>query len=353
MDTSDDLVRYGLEQLDVELAILDGEGVIVYTNEAWKRYAVDGGFPGDPAMLGESYFDAVRKARDSDEYAQKVCERLTAILGGETDHFEFEYPCPDPEDPSQWYYMQVSRFEYGGELYLLVAHLNITERKRAERRALHRNETLAGVASILSHDLKSPMSAAMAWGEVIERDPNPENVERMLSALKRMDSMIDGAVVLARDATVEEVGVLDVGNTARRAWELLDTKEAHLDIAPVEPVVGNEGLVQTLFENLFKNALEHAGTDVTVSVGPLESTDMTTGFFVEDDGPGIPETERDDVFESGFSQHSTPENVGIGLSIVKGAVNAHDWGIELIESDSGGVRFEISGVRRADSSTES
>jgi signal transduction histidine kinase len=91
-----------------------------------------------------------------------------------------------------------------------------------------------------------------------------------------------------------------------------------------------------LFENLFRNALDHNFKDVTISVGPLSGAD---GFYIEDDGTGIPESERDEVFEHGYT--NSEDGTGFGLSIVEQIATAHGWTIELTEGDDGGARFEI------------
>jgi signal transduction histidine kinase len=92
-----------------------------------------------------------------------------------------------------------------------------------------------------------------------------------------------------------------------------------------------------VFENLFRNAVEHAGDDVTITVGTLDG-----GFYVDDDGPGIPEDERDRVFEAGYSTGEA--GTGFGLSIVRDVVEAHGWDIRVVEGADGGARFEITGV---------
>jgi len=95
--------------------------------------------------------------------------------------------------------------------------------------------------------------------------------------------------------------------------------------------------LRQLVENLLKNAIEHGGRAVTVRVGALDD-----GFYVADDGPGIPSDQRDQVFEAGYS--TTNGGTGFGLSIVKRVVSAHDWEIRIIEAAGGGTRFEISAV---------
>ena len=88
------------------------------------------------------------------------------------------------------------------------------------------------------------------------------------------------------------------------------------------------------------NAVEHGGSDVSISVGGVDD-----GFYIADDGVGIPDSERDRIFESGYS--TAADGTGFGLRIVKQIVDAHGWEITATDSDSGGIRFEITGVERS------
>jgi signal transduction histidine kinase len=90
----------------------------------------------------------------------------------------------------------------------------------------------------------------------------------------------------------------------------------------------------TIFENLFRNAIDHCQADVTVSVGATED-----GFYVADDGPGIPADHRDHVFEYGYTTGT--EGTGLGLSIVRTMAESHGWTVELDES-AAGARFVVS-----------
>jgi signal transduction histidine kinase len=103
-----------------------------------------------------------------------------------------------------------------------------------------------------------------------------------------------------------------------------------------------------VFENLFRNAVDHNDPPLTVRVGLLDASEKPTddgqysGFFIEDDGNGIPEDEYDDIFSHGYTTNS--DGTGFGLSIVEDVVEAHDWTISIAESHEGGARFEITGV---------
>jgi signal transduction histidine kinase len=89
-----------------------------------------------------------------------------------------------------------------------------------------------------------------------------------------------------------------------------------------------------------EDAVEHGGEGVTIRVGALDD-----GFYVEDDGDGIPESKRDDVFDAGYT--TAADGNGFGLSIVQKIVEAQGWSIDVTESAEGGARFEITGVEAA------
>ena len=126
---------------------------------------------------------------------------------------------------------------------------------------------------------------------------------------------------------------------ATTSWNTVETKEATLDIETEDRILGDWSRCSQLFENLYRNAIEHGAVDITVRVGSLAD-----GFYIEDDGPGIPSEERDRVFDIGYS--TDPDGTGFGLGIVDQIVDAHDWSISITDGDLGGARFEIRNVDR-------
>lgn len=121
-----------------------------------------------------------------------------------------------------------------------------------------------------------------------------------------------------------------------------DTAErASLDYELVPPINADPDRLVEMFENLFRNAIEHAGPEVNVRVGPLDN-----GFYVEDDGPGIPPERVEDVFAHGFT--TTDSGNGYGLSVVRTIVNAHGLNLHTVAADTGGARFEITEIEFLD-----
>jgi signal transduction histidine kinase len=158
-----------------------------------------------------------------------------------------------------------------------------------------------------------------------------------------MDTLITDLLTLAQDGeTVTDRESVALASLAENCWTTVETADATLVTDIDRTVLANESRLKQLFENLVRNAVEHAGADVTVTVGALDD-----GFYVADDGPGIPEDERETVFEAGYS--TSTEGTGFGLSIARKVAAAHDWEIRVRDSADGGTRFEITGVSFCDS----
>jgi signal transduction histidine kinase len=114
----------------------------------------------------------------------------------------------------------------------------------------------------------------------------------------------------------------------------VQTEDATLQVESDTPLQANRGRLQQLLENLFRNAVEHGGPSVTVRVGPLPN-----GFYVEDTGTGIPEADREKVFEASYT--TSEAGTGLGLSIAATVADAHGWTITATDGETGGARFEL------------
>lgn len=239
------------------------------------------------------------------------------------------------------------------------------------------------VSSVLTHDLRNPLDVAKAHLTAARETGDPDHFESVADAHDRMERIIRDVLTLTRgDAVVDPSDQVSIETAATDAWQSVDTDGAMLDlIGSLPTVTADADRVRRLFENLFRNAVEHGATShrsrsgnavdfdsdapapnthgdrgergpglreqsldrsegttsegsLTVTVGPLED-----GFYVADDGTGIPADERETVFEPG---HSTMNGgTGLGLAIVEQIIAAHDWNVTLTTADRGGARFEI------------
>jgi len=213
---------------------------------------------------------------------------------------------------------------------------DITERHKRERQLERQNERLDQFASIVSHDLRNPLNVARGRAELIESDG--ENIELVQNALERMETMIDDMLQLARAGRdIDETAQHALADLVVEAWAHVETADGELDARVEDATVEADAtrLIQ-VFENLFRNALDHNESPLTVRVGLL---DTAAGFYVADDGRGIPPEERGNIFDHGYT--TSDEGNGLGLALVRDIVEAHGWTITATESEEGGARFEI------------
>jgi len=236
----------------------------------------------------------------------------------------------------------------------LIRLHEITEQKQRERQLREQNEHLDEFASIVSHDLRSPLNVAQGRLKIAGWECDSEEIAEAEHALTRMESMIDDLLTMARTSqTIEDTHPVDLAATAKTAWTYSDVADCELQLsvpASVQIAADRDRLLQ-VFENLYVNAAEHNETAVTVEVGVVGDGELTAddgqraGFYVSDDGTGIAAVDREDVFESGYTAASG--GTGFGLAIVQDIVAAHGWEITVTDSSDGGARFEITGVRPA------
>ena len=225
---------------------------------------------------------------------------------------------------------------------------DVTEQKAAEHGLREQNERLREFARLVSHDLRNPLNVAEGYLTLVEESvegDQAENVDRIRSAHDRMRRLIDDMLRLAREGRVvdnpEVVSLAEVAETAALTVGL-ESDGSYVLEDGLPSIRADEERLSALFENLFANALEHAGPDPTVRVGALDDGQGVCGFFIEDDGSGIPENRHVKVFESGFSTDQS--GTGFGLAIVKRITKAHGWTVSVRDGTDGGARFEFRGV---------
>jgi len=239
--------------------------------------------------------------------------------------------------------------------------VDVTDEKRREQELNRQNERLSEFASIVSHDLRNPLNVAEGRLQIFRESGDEAHLETVGEMHERMESLIADVLTFAREGSrVEETEWLDPASATEDAWSAVDTGDAVLEQAWDYRVRADPGRLVRLLENCFRNAAEHGRSDgegddasddesdttLTVRVGTLADE---SGFFVEDDGRGIPEDERDEVFDRGVT--TSPDGTGFGLPIVREIATAHGWEVALTESESGGARFEFTGVPRGSERT--
>ncbi|ESS04062.1 MAG: histidine kinase domain protein [uncultured archaeon A07HR67] len=276
------------------------------------------------------------------------------------------------DDKPTWVHEHGRHTEDGDVVGYLLACDSVERRQKLERQ----RERLEQFARVVSHDLRNPLSVAVGNLELardLEGDAATERIENAHDALDQMDELISNLLSLAREGrSLEATAETDLRAVVDPAWTTVGSA-AGAELVVVDPLPQIEcdrDRLQQALENLFRNAIEHGssadlGSDLDLDGDahggePVDTADPSEvasdvrvfvgrtddGFYVADNGPGIPETEHESVFEPG---HTTVEDgTGFGLAIVDRIARAHGWSVEASESRAGGARFDFAGVELLD-----
>ncbi|PSQ43017.1 hypothetical protein BRD07_02635 [Halobacteriales archaeon QS_9_68_42] len=439
-DKIDRTLALGCERLDLPYGFLtrirtdddgDGRQVMVYTRGDHPMIQ-----PGESCPLSEAYcretiepdgFQAIPDTVAAGWGGDPAQERfgLGAYIGGKVvvDDELYGTLCFASEEPRE------RPFSEAGRMLVRVVSRWVSyelERHRQQTDLQHTNDRLEGFASVVSHDLRNPLTVAKGHLELAREKHDDEDLAAVDGALNRMETLIEDLLTLAQEGeAVTDLEDVRFGELCEDCWRTVRTAGATLRVESTGEIRADPDRLKQLLENLFRNAVKHGSTsppsharedavkhgftgsrpeaddavehgstsppsqarenagsenasepsvadapedtvehsstssrpeaddavehgstdsedgepEVTITVGDLED-----GFYVADDGSGIPEADRETVFESGFS--TSEEGTGFGLAIVEEIATGHGWEIRATESEAGGARFEITGVDR-------
>jgi len=233
---------------------------------------------------------------------------------------------------SRWLDVSVEPFEDD----LFVHSRDVTEQIHNQQQLYQRNERLQQFLSTVRHDLKTPLTIAEGRLQLTKDTGDPNHLDEAEDALGRMSILIDDLLKIAggqKDLDITKVSLHDV---TMNAWELTDT-DGSVEVGNDVTFEADPGPLRQLLVNLFRNVQQHAGAGASIWIGGKED-----GFYVEDDGTGIEEKDRENVMKPGVSTGN--KNEGLGLGIVQLVVDVHGWDIKVTEGVRSGARFEVTGM---------
>jgi len=299
--------------------------VVTATNAAFEE-RFDPVARGTPVGAVFDRFETVTTSGDADPVAHLTRgESVTVSLA-------------DPERPDRYVARVVPGEADAGHLVFTdLAGLDT----RSGRDADSGGVDLGEATRVVSHDLRNPLDVARANLTAARETGEAEYFDAVERAHDRMTRIIRDVLTLARgEAAVDPARAVPLDEAAADAWDTVDTERGRLRLRDGLPApTADPDRVRRLFENCFRNSLDHGTTadepGVTVTVGPFAD-----GFYVADDGPGVPSDEREAVFDPGYT--STDRGAGLGLPIVARIAEAHGWTVTLGDSEAGGARVEVS-----------
>jgi len=313
LETEEQLNRYRtlVEALNDPVYVLDENGRFQFVN---RSFVETFGYDFDD-VLGSDV--AIVKDETAVEQGLANLGRILSSDGPDGVYFETEIRSKDGESIPWEDHMAALPYEgesFNGSVGILR---DISDQKQRQERLERRNRRLDEFASVVSHDLRNPLNVAEGNLQLLREECESDRIEDIETALTRMDELIEDLLQLARVGDrIRDTQSVDLAAAADDCWQNVETAAATLRTEVEGTVRADRSRLVQLFENVFRNAIEHAGPDVTVTVGGVED-----GFYIEDDGPGIPDDERDSVFEAGYT--TTQDGTGFGLSIVSQIAEAH------------------------------
>jgi signal transduction histidine kinase len=329
-DPDPSIARRVLNTLADPVVAFDADGRVGVANEAAER-ACDRDQAALVGTAAAALFDADGVARYRDAVAD--------VRDGARRRARVDVGVGDAE-----YELHVAPRDRDGHGGVVTVWRDVTD-DRARCRDLERqNERLDEFASVVSHDLQNPLSVAQGRLHLAREDGDLSHLDPVADALDRIDTIVTEVLAMARRGqTVDELEPTPVADLAWQAWDCIDAPESTLELVDPPTVVCDPARTGELLQNLLCNAVDHADGPVAVEVGVLAAADGTTeGFYVADDGPGIPADDRDGVFEAGYT--TAADGTGLGLSIVRTVADGHGWTVSVAESESDGARFELRDV---------
>jgi PAS domain S-box-containing protein len=360
--------------------ITDAEGRIEYVNDAFESvtgYSAAEAIGQTPALLQSGthdeafYHDLWETILDGDVWQGEVVNERKD--GSEYVVDQTIAPISDDD----------------GEITGFVAiNRDVSELKAYERELEAQNDRLKQYGETVAHDLRNPLAALDAelkqFRATVDRESAADGPADTVDAaavndlctsiddtVDRMETLIEDLLAMAEHGQrVIDPEPVSLESAATEAWTCIDAPDAELSVQDIA-VDADPDRLRELLANLFRNSVEHGSTSSRTQSGDSEGSeipretgeagdsvehgstddpddglhvwvsplDFSPGFAVEDDGPGIPPDERDDVFERGFTTAS--DGTGFGLAIVERIADAHGWTVSVTEGREGGARFEF------------
>jgi signal transduction histidine kinase/CheY-like chemotaxis protein len=356
-----------LDALSAHIAVLDESGTILMANERWRRFAEANGYTGPNSGIGTNYLQAC----DIDGFAESgdrtASDGIRDVLDSRLDSFELEYPCHGPNE-RRWFLMRVNRFEAAGAVRAVVAHENISDRKRAEEslraardEAERANKAKDQFLAVLSHELRTPLNPILlAVSSMLDSPPSEEDllptIEMVRQNVNLQARLIDDLLDVMRIVQGKMPlywSVVDCHEVIRQAVEICQSEihgKGHqlvLDLSAGDHHVNADSArLQQVLWNLIKNAVKFTPERGTITVRTRNEGEAIA-IEVADSGIGIEPELLIDIFDP-FQQGETTitrqfGGLGLGLAICKGVVDSHG-GTIAVESDGKGrgTTFRIS-----------
>ena len=229
----------------------------------------------------------------------------------------------------------IEEFRPSGALEIRQAGFEFEKmRKRIIRHLNQRSEMLSGI----SHDLRTPLTRIKLQLSFIK---DKEISKKLSDDVGEMEKMLNEYLQFSSSRSAETTETFNLSELLETIIIKYEKKEITTDISKEVFLDGRKNLMQRCFSNLIDNAIKYSA-NVYISLRKLNNNILIT---IDDDGPGIPENERENVFKPFYkidkSRGDSKSSVGLGLSIASDTVKSHGGNIKLETSPTNGLRIKV------------
>lgn len=360
-----------IDSMIEHIAIINENGDIIATNDAWKRFARNnGGNKQDKLGVGANYFKVCNA--DGGELARQAKAGIQNVLEKQQDYFSLEYPCHAPNGEERWFLLHATPLS--GTDGAVVSHLNVTKRKKAEqeyekvvadlRNAIEENEKVSRMKdeflSVVSHELRTPLTSMLGWTrllqsgkldektaahglEIIERNTLVQS--RLIEDLLDVSRIINGKIKLeafpVKLRSLVESAVDSIKATASMKQITVEFNSEIEDAA----VYADPRRIQQVLWNLLSNSIKFTPRNGFVLVN-LSETENNIEIAVKDNGIGIAPEFLPNLFKHFRQQDASTTRkhggLGLGLSIVRHLVELHGGKVKAqSEGEGAGATFSF------------
>lgn len=288
---------------------------------------------------------------------QETLERFAAAQDPESDgSFDLEYRMVRPDGGVRWvsthgqtYFTDAEPATDRRALRSIGVVLDVTERKQVD-------ELRDVFVGMLSHELRTPVTAIYGGSQVLRRDHVDEATRReiiddIVTESERLERLVENLLVLARAERHVALGGREpvlirpilsrIVDDKRRRWAQATIE---LEVEPgLPPVTSDEGSVELVLRNLISNALKYGAADGTVTIA-VRRADEFVEVEVADEGPGLPDPNTERLFELFYRTDDAKrraQGAGIGLFVVRALVEAAGGRVAAVNRPTGGASFSV------------
>ncbi|UVE52275.1 PAS domain S-box protein (plasmid) [Haloferax larsenii] len=323
------------------LIVTDTQGRIEYVNPAFEEitgYSREEAIGSTPAILNSGEHD--------DEFYRRLWE---TILSGEVWHAEL---VNERRDGERFIVDQTIApiLDDEGDIERFVAvNRDITDRKEIERKLLNQRDDLEILNQVVRHDIRNDLQLVVAYAEMLEDHVDDAGQP----FLDKVRTSADNAVELTKTARVLSDVMLqtDAERTAVSLPGALESKVREVGSAHDHATVSVTGsvpdvdvwadeLLESVFRNLLRNAVQHNDKDEPVVTVSVTTHDDSVSIRVRDNGPGIPDSRKDEIFGKGEKGIDSP-GTGLGLYLVGTLVDRYGGSVDVFDADPEGSIFQV------------